>query len=104
AANASIDPLDADIADVLADAGPDAPARERSDEQRLRDTLREAVRRVLAHPTVADKTFLISIGDRSVGGLICREQMVGPWQIPVADCGVTATAFDGYTGEAMAVG
>jgi phosphoribosylformylglycinamidine synthase len=55
-------------------------------------SLREAVRRVLSHPTVADKTFLISIGDRSVTGLICRDQMVGPWQVPVADCGVTAAA------------
>jgi phosphoribosylformylglycinamidine synthase len=67
-------------------------------------TLADAVRRVLAHPAVADKTFLISIGDRTVGGLICRDQMVGPWQVPVADCAVTAAAFDGYTGEAMAVG
>ncbi|HVS51121.1 MAG TPA: phosphoribosylformylglycinamidine synthase [Opitutaceae bacterium] len=66
--------------------------------------LAEAVRRVLAHPAVADKTFLISIGDRTVGGLICRDQMVGPWQVPVADCAVTAAAFDAYTGEAMAVG
>ena len=67
-------------------------------------SLRGAVHRVLAHPTVADKTFLISIGDRTVGGLICRDQMVGPWQVPVADCGVTAAAFDVYTGEAMAMG
>ena len=66
--------------------------------------LAEAVHRVLAHPTVADKTFLISIGDRTVGGLICRDQMVGPWQVPVADCGVTATSFDVYTGEALAMG
>lgn len=66
--------------------------------------LAEAVRRVLAHPTVADKTFLISIGDRTVGGLICRDQMVGPWQVPVADCGVTAATFDVYTGEAMSMG
>jgi phosphoribosylformylglycinamidine synthase len=62
------------------------------------------VHRVLAHPTVADKTFLISIGDRTVGGLICRDQMVGPWQVPVADCGVTAASFNVYTGEAMAMG
>jgi phosphoribosylformylglycinamidine synthase len=67
-------------------------------------TLREAVQRVLVHPTVADKTFLISIGDRTVGGLICRDQMIGPWQVPVADCAVTAAAFDVYTGEAMAMG
>ncbi|MBK8477195.1 MAG: phosphoribosylformylglycinamidine synthase [Opitutaceae bacterium] len=67
-------------------------------------SLAEAVKRVLSHPTVADKTFLISIGDRSVTGLVCRDQMVGPWQVPVADCAVTATAFDVYTGEAMAMG
>ena len=67
-------------------------------------TLAEAARRVLSHPTVADKTFLISIGDRTVGGLVCRDQMVGPWQVPVADCGVTAAAFDVHTGEAMAMG
>ena len=67
-------------------------------------TLHEAVRRVLSHPTVADKTFLISIGDRTLGGLIARDQMVGPWQVPVADCAVTAATFDVYTGEAMAMG
>ncbi len=67
-------------------------------------SLAEAVKRVLSHPTVADKTFLISIGDRTVTGLVCRDQMVGPWQVPVADCAVTATAFDVYTGEAMAMG
>jgi len=69
-----------------------------------RAALAEAIHRVLAHPTVADKTFLISIGDRSVGGLIARDQMVGPWQVPVADCAVTAAAFDVTTGEAMAMG
>ncbi|MDR0902053.1 MAG: phosphoribosylformylglycinamidine synthase, partial [Opitutaceae bacterium] len=67
-------------------------------------TLAEAARRVLAHPAVADKTFLISIGDRTVTGLIARDQMVGPWQVPVADCAVTAAAFDVYTGEAMSMG
>jgi phosphoribosylformylglycinamidine synthase len=67
-------------------------------------TLAEAIRLVLSHPTVADKTFLIAIGDRTLGGLICRDQMVGPWQVPVADCAVTAAAYDVYTGEAMAVG
>lgn len=67
-------------------------------------SLAVAARRVLAHPAVADKTFLISIGDRTVTGLIVRDQMVGPWQVPVADCAVTATAFDVYTGEAMAMG
>ncbi|HLP08478.1 MAG TPA: phosphoribosylformylglycinamidine synthase [Opitutaceae bacterium] len=67
-------------------------------------TLAEAVKRVLSHPTVADKTFLISIGDRSVTGLVCRDQMVGPWQVPVADCAVTASSFTAYTSEAMAMG
>jgi phosphoribosylformylglycinamidine synthase len=67
-------------------------------------SLADAVRRVLSHPTVADKTFLISIGDRTLGGLICRDQMVGPWQVPVADCAVTAAAYDVTTGEAMAMG
>ena len=64
----------------------------------------EAVDRVLRLPAVADKTFLITIGDRSVGGLVVRDQMVGPWQVPVADVAVTATGFTGYTGEAMAMG
>ncbi len=64
----------------------------------------EALRRVVSHPAVADKTFLISIGDRSVTGLVARDQMVGPWQVPVADCGVTAATFDSFAGEAMAVG
>ena len=59
---------------------------------------------MLSHPTVADKTFLITIGDRTVTGLIHRDQMVGPWQVPVADCAVTASSFDGYTGEAMSIG
>ncbi len=67
-------------------------------------TLLEAAKRVLMHPAVADKTFLISIGDRTLGGLIARDQMVGPWQVPVADCAVTAATYDVYTGEAMAMG
>lgn len=66
--------------------------------------LDEAARRVLSHPTVADKTFLITIGDRTVTGLIHRDQMVGPWQVPVADCAVTASSFNGYAGEAMSIG
>jgi len=66
--------------------------------------LREAIERVLQLPSVADKTFLIHIGDRSVGGLVARDQMVGPWQVPVADAAVTTTAFDVHTGEAMALG
>jgi len=60
--------------------------------------------RVLSLPTVASKRFLITIGDRSVGGLAVRDQMVGPWQVPVADCAVTASGFHSLTGEAMAVG
>ncbi|HEY4039201.1 MAG TPA: phosphoribosylformylglycinamidine synthase, partial [Burkholderiaceae bacterium] len=59
---------------------------------------------VLRHPTVASKSFLITIGDRSVGGLCSRDQMVGPWQVPVADCAVTLADFEGYAGEAMAMG
>ncbi|MGI8561313.1 MAG: phosphoribosylformylglycinamidine synthase [Luteimonas sp.] len=66
--------------------------------------LQEAGLRVLAHPTVAAKSFLVTIGDRSVGGLTARDQMVGPWQLPVADCALTLSGFDGYTGEAMAIG
>ena len=66
--------------------------------------LREAGLRVLAHPSVAAKSFLITIGDRSVGGLTARDQMVGPWQLPVADCAITLSGFDGFTGEAMAIG
>jgi phosphoribosylformylglycinamidine synthase len=66
--------------------------------------LRDAVTRVLRLPTVADKTFLITIGDRTVTGLVARDQMVGPWQVPVADAAVTATSYDVFTGEAMAMG
>jgi phosphoribosylformylglycinamidine synthase len=66
--------------------------------------LREAALRVLAHPTVASKQFLITIGDRTVGGLTARDQMVGPWQMPVADCAITLSGFDGHVGEAMAIG
>jgi phosphoribosylformylglycinamidine synthase len=64
----------------------------------------EATHRVLSLPTVASKSFLITIGDRSVTGLVARDQMVGPWQVPVADVAVTASSFDSYTGEAMAMG
>jgi len=66
--------------------------------------LDEAVNRVLRHPTVANKTFLITIGDRTVSGLVSRDQMVGPWQVPVADCAVTLSDYDGDRGEAMAMG
>ncbi|HQR57681.1 MAG TPA: phosphoribosylformylglycinamidine synthase, partial [Burkholderiaceae bacterium] len=59
---------------------------------------------VLRHPTVASKSFLVTIGDRSVGGMNSRDPMVGPWQVPVADCAVTLMSFEGYAGEAMAMG
>jgi phosphoribosylformylglycinamidine synthase len=64
----------------------------------------EAALAVLRHPSVASKAFLITIGDRTVGGLSCRDQMVGPWQVPVADCAVTLLDQDGYAGEALAMG
>ncbi|HRZ24462.1 MAG TPA: phosphoribosylformylglycinamidine synthase, partial [Candidatus Contendobacter sp.] len=67
-------------------------------------SLADAVARVLRFPAVADKSFLITIGDRTVTGLVCRDQMVGPWQVPVSDVAVTTTSFDVYTGEAMAMG
>ncbi|MDY7559251.1 phosphoribosylformylglycinamidine synthase [Pseudomonas sp. 10B1] len=66
--------------------------------------IEDCVTRVLHHPAVASKSFLITIGDRSITGLVARDQMVGPWQVPVADCAVTATSFDVETGEAMAMG
>ncbi|WP_296949675.1 phosphoribosylformylglycinamidine synthase [uncultured Massilia sp.] len=66
--------------------------------------LADVARRVLLLPTVADKSFLITIGDRSVGAMTVRDQMVGPWQVPVADCAVTTLSFEGYKGEAMAMG
>jgi len=66
--------------------------------------LGEAIERVLRHPAVASKSFLITIGDRSITGQVARDQMVGPWQVPVADCAVTATSYDVHTGEAMAMG
>ena len=66
--------------------------------------IEESLLKVLRHPSVADKTFLISIGDRSITGLIARDQMVGPWQVPVADVAVTLAGFNSYAGEAMAVG
>ena len=66
--------------------------------------VKEATYRVLQLPAVADKSFLITIGDRSVGGQVTRDQMVGPWQIPVADVAVTTASFCGYQGEAMAMG
>jgi phosphoribosylformylglycinamidine synthase len=76
-----------------------------SPELDLGDALLEKVAfDVLRHPTVASKRFLITIGDRTVGGLNSRDQMVGPWQVPVADCAVTLADFSGFQGEAMSLG
>ncbi len=66
--------------------------------------LQKSVIDVLSHPTVASKRFLITIGDRTVGGLTHRDQMVGPWQVPVADCAVTLADYQGFAGEAMSMG
>jgi phosphoribosylformylglycinamidine synthase len=66
--------------------------------------LEEAVFRVLRFPAVADKSFLIHIGDRTVGGLCVRDQLIGPWQVPVSDVAITASGFASRTGEAMAMG
>jgi len=66
--------------------------------------LTEAIERVLSLPAVASKSFLITIGDRSITGLVSRDQMVGPWQVPVANAAVTASSFNSYVGEAMAMG
>jgi phosphoribosylformylglycinamidine synthase len=67
-------------------------------------TLEDAVYRVLRFPAVADKSFLIHIGDRTVGGLCARDQLIGPWQVPVSDVAITMSGFEGVTGEAMAMG
>lgn len=72
--------------------------------QRENISLADAVHRVLHLPAVAEKTFLITIGDRTVTGMVSRDQMVGPWQIPVADCAVTTASLDSYYGEAMSIG
>ncbi|XOV79363.1 MAG: phosphoribosylformylglycinamidine synthase [Aestuariibacter sp.] len=66
--------------------------------------IEEAVHRILRLPAVAEKTFLITIGDRSVTGMVARDQMVGPWQVPVSDVAVTCASFDSYHGEAMSMG
>ncbi len=67
-------------------------------------SLAECADRVLRHPAVAGKSFLVTIGDRTVGGRSCRDQMVGPWQVPVADAAITLADFDGYSGAAMSMG
>jgi phosphoribosylformylglycinamidine synthase len=66
--------------------------------------LGEAINRVMALPSVASKSFLITIGDRTITGLVHRDQMVGPWQVPVADAAITTSSFTSYCGEAMAMG
>lgn len=66
--------------------------------------LAEAAERVIQHPSVASKSFLITIGDRSITGMVARDQMVGPWQVPVADCAVTTISHDSLAGESMAMG
>ena len=67
-------------------------------------TVAQALERVLQVPAVASKNFLITIGDRTVTGMVARDQMVGPWQVPVADCAVTTVSYDSFAGEAMAMG
>ena len=78
------------------------PPRQHFDTSKLE--LRDAAYRVLRFPAVADKTFLITIGDRTVGGLISRDQLVGPWQVPVSDVAVTLADHYGHAGEAMSMG
>jgi phosphoribosylformylglycinamidine synthase len=67
-------------------------------------TIADSLDKLLCLPTIADKSFLITIGDRTVGGMISRDQMIGPWQVPVADVAVSLSDYEGYTGEAMAMG
>jgi phosphoribosylformylglycinamidine synthase len=102
-------PVDMDLPALLG-----KPPRLRRDVSRVRPPrqpfatagipIADAIARVLRAPAVADKTFLVAIGDRSVGGLCARDQCVGPWQVPVADCATTLLSFEGYAGEAFAVG
>jgi phosphoribosylformylglycinamidine synthase len=74
------------------------------DALRLDCSVNEATELVLQLPGVASKSFLITIGDRTVTGMVARDQMVGPWQVPVADCAVTTVSYDSFAGEAMAMG
>ena len=67
-------------------------------------SIAESLDRLLRLPTIADKSFLITIGDRTVGGLVSRDQMIGPWQVPVSDAAVSLSGYQGFTGEAMAMG
>src|SRR5258705_4270916 len=79
-------------------------ARPRESWDTARLAVQESLERVLRLPAVADKSFLITIGDRTVGGLISRDPMVGPWQVPVSDVAVTTNGFHRPSGEATAVG
>ncbi len=87
---------------MLRDVDSSVLSAEQFDEQKI--DIKEALYRVLKLPSVADKTFLVTIGDRSVTGMICRDQMVGKWQVPVADVAVTSSSYEGLTGEAMSIG
>ena len=102
-------PVDVDLSVIL--GKPPKMTREATHKQRALPAmdlsaleLKDAAARVLRLPAVANKTFLISIGDRSVGGMSARDQMVGPWQVPVADCAVTLMGYHTYLGEAFALG
>lgn len=111
------------VKDTLLDANPvdlpmsvlfgKAPKMHRTAETRTYNTpefditglsVQDAAERVIQHPAVASKQFLITIGDRSVTGQVVRDQMVGPWQVPVADCAVTTVSYDSFAGEAMSMG
>jgi phosphoribosylformylglycinamidine synthase len=87
---------------MLRDVKRDAPVEQAFDHSSI--DIKEALYRVLKLPAVADKTFLVTIGDRSVTGMICRDQMVGRWQVPVADVAITSSSYTGVTGEAMSLG
>ncbi len=80
------------------------PTTEKTTGKYARQDFTDALHRVLGHPTVGSKNFLVTIGDRSVGGLVARDQMIGPWQVPVSDVAVTSSSYIGYAGEAMAMG
>jgi len=111
---AATDPDDAHVIDLPMDVLFGKPPRMHRDARSLRRPhmqpdrdgieLEEALQRVLRLPAVGSKSFLVTIGDRSVGGLCARDPMVGPWQVPVADCALTLADFTGYAGEAMAMG
>ena len=80
------------------------PSKNKSKSVDFNLDIKESILDVLRHPTVGSKNFLITIGDRNVGGLTYRDQLVGPYQVPVADNGITMSNFDSLEGEAMAIG